>query len=178
MLPGKPWYCFLLGGISASLITCLTDRRQQGGELQTSQGAAFECLFCETDFEKTKICVFVRVAPASAARPSLAVVVRGCPSGSAPVSHRTGFSSCQAQALGAHASIVLVGWLSFCSTGAELSPGTWDLPGPGIEPVSPALAGGFFTTEPPGKPSALTLFGTRIQAQTLKPKPVATLLVS
>ena len=27
----------------------------------------------------------------------------------------------------------------------------WDLPGPGIEPVSPALAGGFFTTEPPGK---------------------------
>ena len=31
-----------------------------------------------------------------------------------------------------------------------LSPG--DLPDPGIEPVSPALAGGFFTTEPPGKP--------------------------
>ena len=25
-----------------------------------------------------------------------------------------------------------------------------DLPGLGIEPVSPALAGGFFTTEPPG----------------------------
>ena len=31
------------------------------------------------------------------------------------------------------------------------SPG--DLPGPGIEPVSPALLGRFFTTEPPGKPS-------------------------
>ena len=30
------------------------------------------------------------------------------------------------------------------------SPG--DLPNPGIEPASPALAGGFFTTEPPGKP--------------------------
>ena len=28
----------------------------------------------------------------------------------------------------------------------------WDLPGPGIEPVSPALAGGFLTTVPPGKP--------------------------
>ena len=27
-----------------------------------------------------------------------------------------------------------------------------DLPDPGIEPVSPALAGGFFTAEPPGKP--------------------------
>ena len=30
------------------------------------------------------------------------------------------------------------------------SPG--DLPEPGIEPISFALAGGFFTTEPPGKP--------------------------
>ena len=28
----------------------------------------------------------------------------------------------------------------------------WDLPGPGIEPVSPALAGGFLATAPPGKP--------------------------
>ena len=28
----------------------------------------------------------------------------------------------------------------------------WDLPGPGLEPVSPALAGGLPTTGPPGKP--------------------------
>ena len=28
----------------------------------------------------------------------------------------------------------------------------WDLPGPGIEPISPALAGRFLTTGPPGKP--------------------------
>ena len=28
----------------------------------------------------------------------------------------------------------------------------WDLPGPGVEPVAPALAAGFFITEPPGKP--------------------------
>ena len=28
----------------------------------------------------------------------------------------------------------------------------WDLPRLGIEPMSPALAGGLFTTEPPGKP--------------------------
>ena len=27
----------------------------------------------------------------------------------------------------------------------------WDLPGPGLEPVSPALAGGLLTTAPPGK---------------------------
>ena len=30
----------------------------------------------------------------------------------------------------------------------------WDLPAPGIRPVSPALAGGFFTTELPGKTQA------------------------
>ena len=27
----------------------------------------------------------------------------------------------------------------------------WDLPGPGLEAMSPALAGGFLTTAPPGK---------------------------
>ena len=30
--------------------------------------------------------------------------------------------------------------------------GMWDLSPSGIEPTSPALAGGFLTTEPPGKP--------------------------
>ena len=29
----------------------------------------------------------------------------------------------------------------------------WDLPRPGLEPVSPALAGGLLTTVPPGKPN-------------------------
>ena len=33
----------------------------------------------------------------------------------------------------------------------------WDLPGPGLEPVSPALAGGFLTTAPPGKPLGVIL---------------------
>ena len=32
--------------------------------------------------------------------------------------------------------------------------GMWDLPASGIKPMSPALAGGFFTTQPPGKPSS------------------------
>ena len=32
----------------------------------------------------------------------------------------------------------------------------WDLPGPGLEPMSPALGGGFLTTAPPGK--SLPLF--------------------
>ena len=37
------------------------------------------------------------------------------------------------------------------------SPG--DLPNPGIEPGCPALAGGFFTTEPPGKPPSFLYLG-------------------
>ena len=36
--------------------------------------------------------------------------------------------------------------------------GMWDLPGPGIEPVSPALAGGFLSTVPPGKPPKIVFF--------------------
>ena len=38
-----------------------------------------------------------------------------------------------------------------CWSGLSFPP-PGDLPDPGIEPMSPALAGGFFTTEPPGKP--------------------------
>ena len=33
----------------------------------------------------------------------------------------------------------------------------WDLSGTVIKPVSPALAGKFFTTQPPGKPCRLLL---------------------
>ena len=42
--------------------------------------------------------------------------------------------------------------LSNCGSWAQLLPGMWDLPRPGLEPVSPALAGRFSTTAPPGKP--------------------------
>ena len=42
--------------------------------------------------------------------------------------------------------------LSSCDSRAQLLHGMWDLPRPGLEPVSPALAGGFSTTAPPGKP--------------------------
>ena len=40
---------------------------------------------------------------------------------------------------------------SSCGTQAQLLRSMWDLPRPGIEPVSPALAGGFLTTATPGK---------------------------
>ena len=42
--------------------------------------------------------------------------------------------------------------LSNCGSRAQLLRGMWDLPRPGFEPVSPALAGRFSTTAPPGKP--------------------------
>ena len=42
--------------------------------------------------------------------------------------------------------------LSNCGSWAQLLRGMWDLPRPGLEPVSPALAGRFSTTAPPGKP--------------------------
>ena len=40
----------------------------------------------------------------------------------------------------------------------------WDLPRPGLEPVSPALAGRFSTTAPPGKPYPKFLFWILIQS--------------
>ena len=69
-----------------------------------------------------------------------------------------------AWALGTRASAVVacglsscISWaldlrLNSCGTRVELLCGVWDLPGPGIEPMSLALAGGFFTTEPPWRP--------------------------
>jgi len=41
--------------------------------------------------------------------------------------------------------------LSGCGTQASLLRGMWNLPRPGIKPVSPALPGRFLTTGPPGK---------------------------
>ena len=48
--------------------------------------------------------------------------------------------------------------LSNCGSWAQLPCGMWDLPRPGLEPVSPALAGRFSTTAPPGKPRISVLF--------------------
>ena len=42
--------------------------------------------------------------------------------------------------------------LSNCGSWAQLLCGMWDLPRPGLEPASPALAGRLSTTAPPGKP--------------------------
>ena len=47
--------------------------------------------------------------------------------------------------------------LSSCGSRAQLLRGMWDPPRPGLKPVSPALAGRFLTTVPPGKPLMLLL---------------------
>ena len=41
---------------------------------------------------------------------------------------------------------------SSCGIWAQLLRGLWNLPGSGIRPMSSALAGGFLSTVPPGKP--------------------------
>ena len=47
--------------------------------------------------------------------------------------------------------------LSNCGSRAQLLRGMWDLPRAGLELVSPALAGRFSTTAPPGKPNSCFL---------------------
>ena len=48
----------------------------------------------------------------------------------------------------------------------------WDLPRPGLEPVSPALAGGFLTTVPPGKSQKHFFFkGEKIIGENFFPPP-------
>ena len=62
---------------------------------------------------------------------------------SAQASHCGGSSCCRPWAPGHVSSVV--------AARAQLSCTMWNPPGPGVEPVSPALAGRFLTIEPPGK---------------------------
>ena len=64
-------------------------------------------------------------------------------------SHCGGFSCCRARALGHVVLVVAAPRLNSCGARAQLFHSMSDLPGSIIEPMSPALAGGFFTTEPP-----------------------------
>ena len=90
----------------------------------------------------------------------------GC-SGSLAVCMRA-FSSCSAQAFccgGFYCGIQALGQAGFSSCGSQaleprlsshgtwayLSQGIWNLPGLGIKPMSPALAGGFLSIGPRGK---------------------------
>ena len=93
---------------------------------------------------------------------SLVVVSGATLCRSAWTSHCGGFSCCRARALGLSGfsscvsglrscgSQALEHRLNSCGARAQLLCGTWDLPGSGIKPVSPALTSRVFTTEPPG----------------------------
>ena len=59
------------------------------------------------------------------------------PAGCGVLTSHCGDFSCGAQALEL--------WLTRCGAWASLLLGMWDLPGPGIKPMFPALAGGFLT---------------------------------
>ena len=81
------------------------------------------------------------------------IIIFGC-AGSSLL--REDFSSCGERAshcsgLSCWGLEALERGLSSSGAPAYLACSRWDLPGPGREPVSPALAGGFLTTGPPGK---------------------------
>ena len=65
-----------------------------------------------------------------------------------------GLSSCSSQTLEHR--------LNSCGARASLLRGMWDFPGSGIKSVSPALAGKFFTTEPPGKAWDFPVLGPKL----------------
>ena len=90
----------------------------------------------------------------------------------AQASHCSGFPCCGAQVLGhagigscstqaqqlwlvgsvvVQASVVVARELSSCDAWAQLVYSIWNLPGPGIKPMSPELVAGFLSTAPPRK---------------------------
>ena len=76
-------------------------------------------------------------------------------------------SCCGAQGSGAHG-------LRSCGAQAQLLRSRWGLPGPGVEPESPALPGGFRSSGPPGKPHAFLSRQANKTKQVLTPRKVGT----
>lgn len=68
--------------------------------------------------------------------------------------HCGGFS-CGVKAPGVVGSVAVARGLSSCGAEAQFFCSMWYLPISGLETVSPAMAVGFFITEPPGKPARI-----------------------
>ena len=79
----------------------------------------------------------------------------------ASVAAARGLSSC--------GSLPLEHWLHRCGAGAQLLHSMWDLPGQGIKPVYPALAGRLFT-EPSRKPLILYFYFCISYSMLITPK--------
>ena len=90
-------------------------------------------------------CIFIAVGRFSLAAPSW-----GYSLVAVHASHCGGVSCCRAQTLGTWTSVAEAHGLCSCGTQAEWPRSTWNLPRPGIKPVSPTLAGSFLITGPPG----------------------------
>ena len=109
--------------------------------------AAFVCLCCMWAFTSCR---------ASRAYPLAAVGGLFTAAASLIAQHRgQGFRGCDTRAQQLWL-LALEHTLSTCAR-AQLPHSTWDLPGSGIEPMSPTLAGGFFTIVPPRKLDILLL---------------------
>ena len=106
--------------------------------------------------------LLIAVASCCGARAPV-VAARGLSSCSVRALEHAGFSSCGtwAQQLQCTGSVVVAHGLS-CPAAM------WDLPGPGIEPVSPALAGRFLTTGPPGKSPDCLYFLDEIESKVIR----------
>ena len=68
-----------------------------------------------------------------------------------------------ARGLQSTGSVIVAHRLSCSATGM------WDLPRPGLKPVSPALAGRFLTTPPPGKSHYICYLSTETKVVRLQP---------
>ena len=113
--------------------------------------------FCSLYFVCVCVCVCVRVCVCVCVLRWVFVAVRGLLIVVASLAVEHGLQ-------GAWASVVAAGRLSSCGSQtlecrlssrgarAQLLHGMWDLPGPGLKPMSPALAGRFLTSVPPGRP--------------------------
>ena len=108
--------------------------------LSLQRCAVFSLVVASRGFSLVAVCrLFIAVA---------SLVAEQRPQGTwASVTVARGLSSCGSWALEHR--------LNSCGTQAWLLRGRWDLPGWQMEPVSSALSGGFFTTEPPGKPPSI-----------------------
>ena len=92
-----------------------------------------------TKRQSTIFCLFLVVLHLRCCA-GLSLVVVSC---GTKASHCGGFSCCRERALEHR--------LSSCGAGAQMLHGLWNLPRPGINPMSPALAGRFLSTGSPEK---------------------------
>ena len=127
-------------------------------KIQHQEWSAFNIFICLFNLflAALSLCCSSGLPPVAESWGSSLVVARGLLIGVASLvgehgSRVPGLSSCGAWASLAGERGSRVPGLSSCGTWASLSHGMWNLPGPGIKPVSPALTRRFLTSGLLGK---------------------------